>query len=229
MADASAFPGTFQKLLDVLCAIKDREIPDTEHASSVISAIYTMQQCIGAALDSLPAGRSNQARKVNGDLFERLMNLLVLQAGIECHSGVVSVPVPVDGDNANFSMQYQHDMMIEIHGELRMIGSVKTSGKDRVDKIFLDKFMYDRLTRTAVPHVAIFLHDVQRAGKEPDYRVGSTFLPGHFKAYTLELNPLDGVFYCDLRPVMKTDQILAKHISTIDRFFLELLPSLVRD
>jgi hypothetical protein len=30
-------------------------------------SIYTIQQAIGAALDSLPAGKSNTARKINGD------------------------------------------------------------------------------------------------------------------------------------------------------------------
>ena len=96
------------------------------------------------------------------------------------------------------------------------IGSVKTSSKDRIDKVFLDKLMYNRLTNTETPHFAIFLHDVQRAGKEPTYKVGQTFLTGHFKAYTIGLNPLDGVYYCDLRPVMKKDTILNQHIKSLD-------------
>lgn len=38
----------------------------------VNNAIYTMQQTVGAALDALPAGLTNTAREINGDLFEGL-------------------------------------------------------------------------------------------------------------------------------------------------------------
>ena len=34
------------------------------------NTVYTIQQSIGAALDSLQPGKSNTARKINGDLFE---------------------------------------------------------------------------------------------------------------------------------------------------------------
>lgn len=41
--------------------------------------IYTIQQSIGCALDALPASDNNVAKKINGDLFERLM-LLIFKA-----------------------------------------------------------------------------------------------------------------------------------------------------
>lgn len=66
-----------------------------------------------------------------------------------------------------------------------------TSGKDRLDKVFLDKLFYNRLKGVEIPHFAVFLGDVQRSGKEPHYGVSQTFLSGHFKAYTLLMNPLD--------------------------------------
>jgi len=226
MANAGSFDALFDSLIETLEAVRDHQPLDDEKRTDVVRAVYTLQQCIGAALDGLPIGRSNQARKVNGDLFERLMNFLVRGSGIDCHSGVVRVPVRDDDGTVMFEMQYQHDMLLEVDGDLKMIGSVKTSSKDRVDKIFIDKFLYDRLTGTTVPHVAIFLHDVQRAGKEPNYRVSSTFLPGHFKAYTVKLNPLDGVFYCDLRPQMLTDPILRQEVRPIDSFFFDVLPQI---
>jgi len=77
------------------------------------------------------------------------------------------------------------------------------------------------LTDTTIPHFAIFLNDVQRkpgAGSQP-YAVNATFLTGHFKGLTVKLNPLDGVYYCDLRPNMRTDPLLREHIRTIDEFF----------
>ncbi len=182
--------------------------------------IYTSQQAIGATLDALPAGESNRARKINGDLFERYIRLILRNIGISVRDGVISVPVVVD-DKTLFKMSYQHDVIVEKNGEVRAIGSVKTSSKDRIDKIFIDKFLYNRLTNVDTPHFAIFLNDVQRKGKEPQFAVNTTFLTGHFKGYTIKLNPLDGVYYCDLRPNMLTDDILSSQIRSLDFLLVE--------
>jgi hypothetical protein len=132
------------------------------------------------------------------------------------------VPVLVDGE-PEFSMSYQHDLIIERENKIKVIGSIKTSSKDRLDKIFIDKFLYNKLTETATPHIAIFLNDVQRkkTAQENKYGVSATFLPGHFKGYTVKLNPLDGVYYCDIRPNMKTDKLLKEHIKTFDNLLIE--------
>ncbi|QIR36798.1 hypothetical protein HCG51_08615 [Tolypothrix sp. PCC 7910] len=182
----------------------------------VCRSIYTMQQCIGAALDGLPVGRANNARKLNGDLFERLMRLIIIDIGIDCESGIVKVPIVVDGVE-QCKMSYQHDLIIKFGEQVKGIGSVKTSSKDRIDKIFIDKFLFTRLTDVEIPHIAVFLNDVQRGKKtERAYKVAATFLPGHFKGYTIKLNPLDGVYYCDIRQNMVSDPFLKKHIKTID-------------
>ena len=181
--------------------------------------IYTVQQCVGAALDGLPAGQANRARKVNGDLFERLIQLLIRRGGVDCESGTVRLPIVVEGVE-QCRMRYQHDLILKSGDAVTGIGSVKTSSKDRIDKVFVDKFLLNRLTGKETPHFAVFLNDVQRGKKTPrSYKVASTFLPGHFKGYTIRLNPLDGVFYCDLRPNMSSDEFLAARIDTIDHFF----------
>lgn len=182
--------------------------------------VYTCQQAIGATLDALPSGESNTARKINGDLFERYVRLIISEVGISVREGTVSVPVIVDGEEL-FKMAYQHDLIVEREDEVRAIGSVKTSSKDRVDKIFIDKFLYNRLTNVNTPHFAVFLNDVQRKGKEPNFGIKTTFLTGHFKGYTVKLNPLDGVYYCDLRPNMLVDDILKAQIRSLDCLLVE--------
>ena len=99
----------------------------------------------------------------------------------------------------------------------------ETSSKDRLGKIFVDKFLYNKLTENNTPHIAIFLHDVQKKKTrlENQYGISSTFLPGHFKGYTVKLNPLDGVYYCDIRPNMQTEDILKDHIKTFDNLLIE--------
>lgn len=205
-----------------------REIQgETEVRQTINRFVYTCQQAIGATLDALPAGESNKARKINGDLFERYVRLILREIGVEVHDGVVSVPVTVENEEL-FKMAYQHDLIVEKEGEVRAIGSVKTSSKDRLDKIFVDKFLYNRLTNVDIPHFAVFLNDVQRKGKEPYFGVNSTFLTGHFKGYTIKLNPLDGVYYCDLRPNMLTDRILSEQIRAFDVLLTEDIWKFIR-
>ncbi|HUD45264.1 MAG TPA: hypothetical protein VMR33_00460 [Candidatus Baltobacteraceae bacterium] len=216
------------KFLRVLDSVKKMDTPANREL--VNRSIYTMQQSIGASLDALPAGRSNTARKINGDLFERFIRLVLIRVGIECTAGWVKVPVKVDGEE-EFMMKYQHDLIIKSGSLVKIIGSVKTSSKDRLDKIFVDKFLLAKLTGKDVPHVAIFLNDVQRKGKgAKDYGVSATFLPGHFKGYSIKLNPLDGVYYFDIRPNMLTEPILKNRIRTFDHFlFTELWGLLKRE
>lgn len=222
MYSADEFTGAARQFILTLEQLRDGEQPPSVNSrNNLCRTIYTLQQSIGAALDALPAGRSNQARKVNGDLFERLIRLLLLKLNIECVEGTVKVPVrDLDGTEL-FRSSYQHDLLLSKDDELKIIGSVKTSSKDRIDKVFMDKFLYSRLTDTALPHIAIFLNDVQRkkARRENEYGINATFLPGHFKAYTVKLNALDGVYYCDIRPNMVSDPHLPQHIKTIDHFF----------
>ena len=191
---------------------------DSEENRNIVNrTIYTAQQCIGAALDALPAKKSNTARKINGDLFERFIRLVISDIGVNVIEGTISVPVKIDGEIA-FKMNYQHDLIVQDGTKTKAIGSVKTSSKDRIDKIFIDKFLYNKLTDTSTPHFAIFLNDVQRKGKEGEYGINATFLTGHFKGYTVKLNPLDGVYYCDIRPNMVTEKILKDHIKAFDNF-----------
>lgn len=221
MYEAAAFATEAPRFTQTLEQLKDGDQPSDDLRQNIIRTIYTIQQSIGAALDALPAGMSNQARKVNGDLFERFIRLLIVSLNVDCVSGTMQVPVK-DADGAElFKSSYQHDLLISKDAELKIIGSVKTSSKDRIDKVFMDKFLYNRLTDTALPHIAIFLNDVQRkkTRRENEYGVSATFLPGHFKAYTVKLNPLDGVYYCDIRPNMVSDELLSQHIKTIDHFF----------
>lgn len=221
MYDAEGFSQAASRFIATLEQLRDGQQPADDCRQNLIRTIYTLQQAIGAALDGLPAGKSNQARKVNGDLFERLIRLLIVSLNVDCVSGTMQVPInDVDGTEL-FKSSYQHDLLLSKHDELKIIGSVKTSSKDRIDKVFMDKFLYNRLTDTALPHIAIFLNDVQRkkTKRENEYGVSATFLPGHFKAYTVKLNPLDGVYYCDIRPNMQEDALLSQHIKTIDHFF----------
>ncbi len=222
MYDSKNFSKSSKEFLKILKNVKTINQNDVDARNILNNATYTIQQSIGSALDGLPAGQSNTARKLNGDLFEHFIRLIINEIGINCKSGTIQVPVIVDGE-PTFNMSYQHDLIIEKENDVKVIGSIKTSSKDRIDKIFIDKFLYNKLTEKATPHIAIFLNDVQRkkTNRENEYGINATFLPGHFKGYTVKLNPLDGVYYCDIRPNMKTEIILKDHIKTFDNLLID--------
>lgn len=222
MYEAISFSKTSKEFLKILRNIKNIDRNDNSIRQILNNSTYTIQQSVGSALDGLPAGQSNTARKLNGDLFEHFIRLIIREIGIPCYAGVIQVPIIVEGES-QFNMSYQHDLIIEKNNDVKVIGSIKTSSKDRIDKIFIDKFLYNKLTEKATPHIAIFLNDVQRKNTKRDneYGINSTFLPGHFKGYTVKLNPLDGVYYCDIRPNMQTEGILKEHIKTFDNLLIE--------
>ncbi|MFA4839628.1 MAG: hypothetical protein WC974_09950 [Thermoplasmata archaeon] len=222
MYEAEVFSKISKEFLKILRSIKNIDRNDDSIRQILNNSTYTIQQSVGSALDGLPAGKSNTARKLNGDLFEHFIRLIIREIGIPCNAGVIQVPVIVEGE-PQFNMSYQHDLIIEKNYEVKVIGSIKTSSKDRIDKIFIDKFLYNKLTEKATPHIAIFLNDVQRKNtkRENEYGINATFLPGHFKGYTVKLNPLDGVYYCDIRPNMRTESILKDHIKTFDNLLIE--------
>ncbi len=222
MYDAKTFATASKEFLRVLRTIKTVNKKDESLRQILNNSTYTIQQSVGSALDGLPAGQSNTARKLNGDLFEHFIRLIIREIGITCTAGVIQVPIIVAGDE-QFNMSYQHDLIIEKDSEVKVIGSIKTSSKDRIDKIFIDKFLYNKLTDKQTPHIAIFLNDVQRKNTKRlnEYGISATFLPGHFKGYTVKLNPLDGVYYCDIRPRMMTENILKDHIKTFDNLLIE--------
>jgi hypothetical protein len=222
MYNAKEFKNTSKEFLKILHNIRTIDKNSNTIRQIINNTTYTIQQTVGAVLDGLPVGHSNTARKLNGDLFEHLIRLIIREIGINCTSETVPIPVIVNG-KTEFYMNYQHDLVVKNNNDIKLIGSIKTSSKDRLDKIFVDKFLHNKLTETTTPHIAIFLHDVQRKNKrqENKYRIASTFLSGHFKGYTVKLNPLDGVYYCDIRPNMQTEDILKDHIKTFDHLLIE--------
>jgi len=209
-----------ERFFSILKNIKDKTSRKKANRELINNFVYTCQQSIGAALDALPANKSNFARKLNGDLFERFIRLIISELGIDVVDKTDSVPVIID-EKEIMKMTYQHDLIIKVDDVTKAIGFVKTSSKDRIDKIFIDKMTYNKFTNTKTPHFAIFLNDVQRKGKEGKYGIKTTFLAGHFKCYTIALNPLDGVYYLDIRPNMINQEFLKNHIKTFDNFLLK--------
>lgn len=190
--------------------------------------IYTVQQSIGSIGDSFE--NPNQSRKRVGQLFERMLRIIIQELGLKCEPRTVNIPIP---GYKGYEMSYELDLVFSsnkailtseakyIH-EKEIVGSVKTTSKDRIDKIFLDKYLLTKLLGRDVPVIAIFLHDVQRAKRGTSiFGINSTFKSNHFLGYTVALNKLDGVYYVDPRPEMKSNDKLSEQVKDFQQFLLK--------
>ena len=206
---------------------KEAQWQDFIEAREIDKVIYTLQQSIGCIGDSFP--NPNQSRKRIGQLFENLIRLIIQQLGLECQSRTITIPTP---GYPGYQMQYELDVVFsrdkailtseaEFIHPTEIVGSVKTTSKDRIDKIFLDKYLLAKLIGRDIPVVAIFLHDVQRAQRGNSlFGINSTFKTNHFLGYTVAFNKLDGVYYVDPRPEMTINQKLREQIRDFQQFLI---------
>lgn len=232
VADFQQTTAQFSRILALLRAVNptgftDHQVAELRATQPINKTVYTIQQAIGCVGDSF--ANSNQSRKRIGQLFEGLMKLILQAVGVHCESRTVILPIP---GYPGFTMKYELDVVFSRGAgtsptiapgiqEHEVVGSIKTTSKDRLDKIFLDKFILARLLQRDIPLIAIFLHDVQRGrrGQSP-LGVNSTFKRNHFLGYTVSLNALDGVYYVDPRPAMLIDDRLRAQISDFQQFLL---------
>lgn len=234
--DAAGFKDAFERFVVFLRYIKKHQdaVARQKGKQSYIASkeinkvVYTVQQSIGCIGDSFE--NANQSRKRIGQLFENFIKLIILEVGLDCEPRTINIPIP---DYPGYEMSYELDLVFSrnkaivasetkfIHPS-EIVGSVKTTSKDRIDKVFLDKYLISKLLGRNIPVVAIFLHDVQRAKRgESIFGINSTFKTNHFLGYTVALNKLDGVYYVDPRPEMLVNERLREQIHDFQQFLIQ--------
>ncbi len=225
----------FERFLMFLSDLKQHRESLAEQAShrqyieskEINKVVYTVQQSIGSIGDSFD--NPNQSRKRVGQLFETFVRLIIQELGLTCEPRTIKIPIP---GYPGYEMSYELDLVFSrnkailtaetrfIHSS-EVVGSVKTTSKDRIDKVFLDKFLLTKLLGRDVPVVAIFLHDVQRAQRGNSiFGINSTFKSNHFLGYTVALNRLDGVYDVDPRPEMLVNERLREQIRDFQQFLV---------
>lgn len=235
LESAHSFKTAFERFITFLGDLKKLQKSVIDHHSQrgyletneVNKVVYTIQQSVGSIGDSFD--NPNQSRKRVGQLFENLIKLIIQEVGFECESRTLTLPIPGYPD---YSMSYELDIVFSrnkaivaseteyIHPN-EVVGSVKTTSKDRIDKVFLDKYLLTQFLGREIPVIAIFLHDVQRARRAQSiFGINSTFKSNHFLGYTVALNRLDGVYYVDPRPDMVTNERLREQISDFQEFLV---------
>jgi hypothetical protein len=234
----------FERFIDFLGELKKHKGATTHSkvrsqyvdSNEINRVVYTLQQSVGCVGDSFE--NENQSRKRIGQLFESLVKCIIKEIGVTCEPRFINIPIP---GFPGREMSYELDVVFSrnkaiiasetkhIHAA-EVVGSVKTTSKDRIDKVFLDKFLLTKLLGRDIPVVAIFLHDVQRAKRgDSIFGINSTFKTNHFLGYTVALNKLDGVYYVDPRPDMLTNERLREQIRDFQSFLVRDLWLLAKE
>ena len=167
------------------------------------SVIYTIQQAIGSGFDLLV--NPNSARKHVGNRFEELIRAVFKEIGISNKRTVLKIPYETEEGQKTYKCE--NDLILSPYSKVKSNGSfldaneivvgVKTTSKDRMGKMFIDKILLERFVEHKQKVIAIFLNDVQR--KETD-NISFTLVSGLFMVYSKFLTELEGVYYLDPPP-----------------------------
>ena len=204
ISDPATFEREFQSLLALIDRLKAGEREFSEEAYSLVDRVsYTIQQSIGVGLDHLVD--PNASRKHVGNRFEELVRIILTLIGVANKKIVFSIPYETDSGTATYSCET--DMVFSPYPQVRStptsidpneyVVSLKSSSKDRMSKMFMDKKLLQEFFRSPIRHVGIFVNDVQRKGAND---ISYTFVPGLFLVYTQFIAKFDGIYFIDPPP-----------------------------
>jgi hypothetical protein len=102
------------------------------------------------------------------------------------------------GNQDEFELTQNSGLKAEKYiNEQEIVVSVKTTSKDRMGKMFMDKILLERFVGHDLKVIGIFLNDVQRKGAD---NISYTLVSGLFMVYNKFITQLQGVYYLDPPP-----------------------------
>ena len=227
------FINQFEELIQILEKLKtsDRNF-SAEDFKIVDSVVYTVQQSIGIGLDLLVA--PNSARKHVGNRFEELIRILLKAIKIPTKKVVLAIPYETDEGQKYY--RCETDVIISPYSKVRsdtksidpheIVISLKTTTKDRMPKIFIDKILMERFLDHEVRMVGISLNDIQRKEEKGKIKTSYTFVSNLFMVYTKFLAELEGYYYLDI-PKRALEAPFTNHVFAFSKFLLEDVWSLL--
>jgi hypothetical protein len=203
LSKSEDFEECFAELKQIFEKIKDNIEINQFEKDCIDKTLYTIQQSIGAGLDLLVA--QNSARKHVGNRFEELIKTVFTEIGVVNKKLVLQIPYETDEGSKVYKCE--NDLILSPHEKVQstansldeneVVVSVKTTSKDRLGKMFIDKILLEKFVEHPQKVIGIFLNDVQR--KETN-NISFTLVAGLFMVYTKFLTQLDGIYYLDPPP-----------------------------
>ncbi|MBA7582788.1 hypothetical protein ES708_24725 [subsurface metagenome] len=196
------------------------------HYSILDKVIYTIQQSIGIGLDFLV--EQNSSKKHVGNRFEELIRTLLTEMNIPNKKVVLRIPYETEEGKKYY--RCETDVIISPYESVRsdmgnidpkeIVISLKTSTKDRMPKIFIDKILLERFLDHPVRMIGISQNDIQRKEDKGKIKVSYTFVSNLFMVYTKFLTELEGYYYIDI-PKRALETPFNKHIYPFSKFILK--------
>jgi hypothetical protein len=198
------FKEKFGQFVELIAKLRNKDSIWSESEKGLIDSVsYTIQQSIGAGLDLLVD--DNSARKHVGNRFEELIRRIFSEIGIENQKTVLQIPY--NSDEGKKVYKCENDLILSPFDKVRSSGSdlnereivvsIKTTSKDRMGKMFIDKMLLERFVGHRQKVIGIFLNDVQRMKTNS---ISFTLVSGLFMVYTEFLTELEGIYYLDSPP-----------------------------
>lgn len=203
ISNIEVFYDSKTQFVRLLNTIKSRSYSPTQRDGITINSImYTIAQSIGIGFDLL--ANPNSARKHVGNRFEELVKSLLNELEIQNEKIVLQIPYSSEeGVSSNY--RCETDLVISLKDNLisnnqninedEVILTLKTSSKDRMGKIFLDKILLEKFLKHKIKIIGVILNDVQR---KEETKISYTFVPHHFMVYWQYVSPLRGFYYVDV-------------------------------
>jgi len=231
LREAKDFADKYEVFLIILENLgNDKRSFNEEDYQIVDKIIYTIQQALGIGLDLFV--ESNSARKHVGNRFEELIRVLLFAINISLKKIVINIPYETDEGEKFYKCET--DVVVSPFDEVRsnsknidpneIIISLKTTTKDRMPKIFIDKILLENFLQHPVRVVGISQNDIQRKGND---KVSYTFVSNLFMVYTKFLVQLEGYYYLD-RPSRAYESPFNQYIFPFSRFLLDDIWQLLR-
>ncbi|MBN1183439.1 MAG: hypothetical protein JXB49_14195 [Bacteroidales bacterium] len=115
--------------------------------------------------------------------------------------------IPYETDEGEKMYKCENDLLLSPYEKVRstpsslddreIVVSAKTTSKDSMGKMFIDKILLQRFVGHDQKVIGIFHNDVQR---KEDKDISYTLISGLFMVYTKFLTELEGIYYLDMPP-----------------------------
>lgn len=218
--EIETFDAKTKSFLAIIDKIQQQKQLLSDEAIIIDSVAYTIQQSMGVGMDFLC--NPNSSRKHIGNRFEELIKAIISKIKVSNDKIVFKIPYQSDSGEKLYSCET--DLILSPYSIVKsdtkhidqneIVVSLKTTSKDRMGKIFLDKLLMQKFANHPVKVIGIFLNDIQR--KEAT-KVSYTFVSGLFMVYTDFLTKLEGVYFIDPPPITRKKPY-NQHISSFSKF-----------
>lgn len=198
---------------------------DTNDYKTIDKVLYTIQQSIGIGLDLV--AEPNSSRKHVGNRFEELIRALLTAIDISTKKIVLTIPYETEEGEKYY--RCETDVIISPFKSVKsdsqninpdeIVISLKTTTKDRMPKIFIDKILMEKFLGHSIQMVGISQNDVQRKEDKGEIKISYTFVSNLFMVYTKFLTQLSGYYYLDV-PKRATETPFNQYIFPFSKFML---------